>query len=284
MTALCIGLADFSSHYALRHTRALPGAFYSLCFQILTLLLILAIRGHWEVPDWKGPVFFFLADILHPGVFYVFLLLSVDRLGPARAITLKGTSPFFGVAIAVIFLAERPNILIYLGLFLVAGGVMYLTSEPGKKIGWNLNLAFPLIAGFFSGLAPNLAKVALRYLNDPFVGVVFAVLGGLFAIFIANTVLSPQLDGRFWLPANATKNIFLFVPLGILAAFGFISYYTALQHGAVAVVIPLVQTAPFVAILLSRLLIQEHEGVNLRLVVSAVAVVLGAVLITMGRH
>ncbi|MBI2880025.1 MAG: DMT family transporter [Candidatus Tectomicrobia bacterium] len=283
VTALCIGTADFSSHYGLRHVRALSGAFFSVCFQWLTLGVILSIRGKWEIGDWRGPAIFFLQGMLHPGIFFVFLFLSIARLGPARAITLKGTSPFFSVAIALFFLGERPSPAIYVGLFLVAGGVMSLTAERGGRVRLGKELAFPLIAAFLSGVGPNLAKLALRYMNDPPLGVLFGVSGAMATLFIANTVLSGKVGGRFWLRASPFGHVLLFCPMGTLAAFGFIAYYTALSLGSVAVVAPLVQTAPFVAILLSRLLIQEQEGVNLRLVFSAVAVVLGAALITTGR-
>ncbi len=284
VTAFCIGTADFSTHYPLRHVKALPGAFFGLCFQMVTaLLILLAIGGQWGISDWRGPVYFFLAGILHPGAFYVLLLLSLDRVGPARAITLKGTSPLWGVAIAMIFLGERPNLSIYLGLFLVAFGVMYLSSEKGGRVSLSRNLAWPLIAAFFSGLAPNLAKTALRYIDSPFLGVVFAVAGGLATLLVSNTLMSGRHEGKFWMWAYPWKRVVLFAPLGVLAGVGFMTYYSALKVGTVAVVIPLVQTAPFFAIVLSRLLIQRHEGVNVRLVASAAAVVLGAFLITTGR-
>lgn len=284
ITAFCIGTADFSTHYGLRHVKPLRGSFFGLCFQWLTTLVILLILGEsLEIRDWRGPIYFFLAGILHPGIFYVLLLISIQRLGPARAITLKGTSPFWGVAIAVAFLGERPNLAIYSGLFLVGFGVMYLTSERSGKIGATGNVLWPLAAAFFSGLAPNLAKVALRYLESPFLGVIFAVGGGIVAIFIANCLLSVREEGQFWLKAVPLNRTLLFLPLGFFSSIGFIVYYSALQVGQVAVVIPLVQTAPFFAIILSRLLIQKHEGVNLRLVASAVAVVLGAFFITVGR-
>jgi drug/metabolite transporter (DMT)-like permease len=284
ITAFCIGTADFSTHYGLRHVKPMQGSFFGVCIQWLTTLLIILVLGvPWEIEDWRGPIFFFLAGILHPGIFYVLLLISVQRLGPSRAITLKGTSPFWGVAIAVFFLGERPNFSIFAGLLLVGFGVMYLTSERNNKLGISKNLLWPLAAAFFSGLGPNLTKVALRYLDDPLLGVIFGVGGGIFALFVANSLVSGREGGRFWIRAVSPKKILLFLPLGIFSSAGFIMYYSALQVGDVTVVIPLVQTAPFFAIVLSRLLIQKREGVNFRLLVSAVAVVLGAFFITMGR-
>ncbi len=283
VAALFIGSADFSSHYAMRRIRALPGAFFSLLFQLITLAVVLLIRGDWEVGGPWGPAFFGLVGFLHPGAFVVFLLTAVGRLGPARAQTLKGTSPFFGVAIAILFLGERPNLPIYLGLFLVAGGVMYLTSESSGRIGMRKDVVFPLTAAFLAGLFPTLAKVGLRHMNDPALGAACAIAGGAAAVFLTNTFWTGSANGRFWLWAHPLKDASLFIPMGVLGSLGYFIYFTALQTGAVAVVIPLVHASPFVGILLSRILIQAHEGVNPRLIVTAVAVVLGAALITLGR-
>ncbi len=283
ITAVLIGTADFSSFFALRRVRALPGAFFSLSIQLLTLIVVLFIRGNWDVANWEGFAFFGLIGALHPGAFVVFLLLAVGSLGPARAQTLKGTSPFFGVAIAILFLVERPNIPIYFGLFLVAGGVMYLTSKSGGRIGLGKGLAFPLTAGFLAALGPNLAKVALRHMNDPTLAAACTIAGGVVAVFVCNTFWPQSSKGKFWVWSHPLEDAMLFLPMGVLGSLGQMTYYMALQSGSVAVVVPLVHASPFVGILLSRILIQAHEGVNFRLIVTAVAVVLGAALITLGR-
>ncbi len=103
LTAFCIGSGDFSSHYGLRRVKALPGAFFSTGFQVIVLFIALLVLGRWESTDWRGPAILLIAGILHPGLFYFFLLMAVNRLGPARAITLKGTAPLFGVTLAISF-------------------------------------------------------------------------------------------------------------------------------------------------------------------------------------
>lgn len=282
LTAFCLGAGDFSSHYGLRRVRPLTGAFFIICFQLLTLSAALLIRGRWDIPDWRGPIFFLVSGVLHPGVFFFFLLTAIQRLGPARAITLKSTSPFFGVAMAVLFLAERPSPSVLLGVFLVVGGVMYLTAD--RRLGGDVpGLLYVVAAAFFSGLGPVLAKAGLGALNDTMLGPLFAMTGGAVTLFLGNTVFVGSREGAFWLRAPSAKAVLLFLPMGVLGALGWIFYYTALTYGSVSVVIPLVQTAPFVTLLLSRLLVQEQERVTLRLVISAVFIFLGAVLIALGR-
>jgi transporter family protein len=113
-------------------------------------------------------------------------------------------------------------------------------------------------------------------------GPFFAVIGGILTLFIGNTILARRTGGA-WFRTTSLKGVLLFLPMGVLGGMGWIFYYTALTHGSVSQVLPLVQLAPFFAILYSRLFIQEQERVNLRLIFSAAAIVLGAVLITMGR-
>ena len=284
LTACCIGSADFSGHFGLRHIKALPGAFFSLFFQILTIVFAVILMSSWKVADWRGPVFMLLSGILHPGLFFFVLLKAIERLGPARAVTLKATSPFFGVAIAILFLGERPDAQVFVGIFLAVGGVMYLTSEKRERASSKWSFIFPLAAAFLSGLAPNFAKIGLRYLPNPMLGPFFAVAGGIVALTVINTFLSRDEGGIFsWLLKSSPRGILMFVPMGILASVGHIFYFTALIYGPVSQVLPLVHTAPFVAILLSRILIQEHERVNYRLVLSALCIFMGVVLITVGK-
>jgi uncharacterized membrane protein len=283
LTACCIGVGEFSAHYPLRHVRALPGAFYSTAIQLILLIIAVLIVGDWGVTDWRGPAILMVAGVFHPGLFFILLLLSVDRLGPARGFTLKSTSPLFGVALAIMFLGERPTLHIWLGLFLVVGGIMYLTVERSARPVSKWAALYPLGAAFVSGLAPSLWKVGIQYLKNPLSGPLFTVIGGVAALLVANTLFSKKTEGGFWLTASPVKGMLLFLPMGALGAVAWVSYYSALTYGSVSEVMPLVQTAPLVSLLLSRLLLGESERVNLRLVISAVCIVLGAVLIILGR-
>ena len=74
LTAFCVGSADFSGHFGLRYLKALPGAFFSLFFQILTVIVAVVLMSSWKVADWRGPVFMLLSGILHPGLFFYVLL------------------------------------------------------------------------------------------------------------------------------------------------------------------------------------------------------------------
>jgi transporter family protein len=283
MGAVLIGTGEFSARFGLRYVRPLSGVFLGICYQLLTMVVILSIRGGWSVPDWRGPALFFVVGILHPGAYFLALLTAIDRLGPARAITVRGTSPLFGVALAVLFLAERPDVLIYLGLICIAGGVMFLTAGGGGKKVQRRDWGFALMAAFFSGLAPTVTKAALGYMNDPLLGVFFAIVGGLLSILIANTLIERKSRGPFWIRSIPAKAVWLFLPMGVLTGLAYITWFVALSVGTVSVVVPLVQSSPFIAIFLSRFLLQSEERVDSRLIFSALSIVAGAILVTLGR-
>ncbi|MFQ5693046.1 MAG: EamA family transporter [Nitrospinota bacterium] len=281
--AVLIGAGEFSAHFGLRHVRPLSGVFLGTCFQFLTLLTVVALRGTWEVIDWRGPALFFLVGVLHPGAYLLALLSAIDRLGPARAITARATSPFFGVALAVAFLAERPSLPVYAGLVLIAGGVMTLAGGGGRGRARRGDWLFAFLAAFFSGLAPAVTKVALGLGTDPVLGALFAMAGGLISIAAAHSVIEPRSGGKVWLRAIPARASLAFLPMGVLTGGAYIAWFAALSWGTVSVVLPLVQTSPLVAILLSRVFLQREERVDVRLILSALSIVTGAVLVALGR-
>jgi uncharacterized membrane protein len=138
-------------------------------------------------------------------------------------------------------------------------------------------------AAFFSGLAPVLIKAALRYGGDPVLGVLFTMMGGLTSIAIANSVLEGKTAGPFWVRRIPARAVLLFLPLGVLTGLAFITVFLALSLGTVSVVMPLLQSSPLIAILMSRTFLRSEERVDFRLILCAAAVVLGAALVTLGR-
>ena len=281
--AVLVGVSEFSAHFGLRHVKPLAGVFLATCYQLLTLLAVLSIRGTWEVADWRGAGLFFVVGIIHPGAYFLALLTAMRRMGPARAITVRASSPFFAVALAVMFLAERPSVQVYLGLVLIVGGVMVLTAGGGGKRVRGAVWLFAFLAAFCSGLAPALTKVALGYGGDPVLGVLFAIAGGLVSIVIANTAIEGRNPDMFWMRAIPRRAVLLFLPMGVLSALAYIAWFVALSLGTVSVVAPLVQCSPLVAIVMSRIFLQAEERINSGLIVSALSIVAGAALVTWGR-
>ncbi len=283
LSAALIGIGEFCAHFGLRRVRPLTGVFLGTCYQVLALSVFVAIWGDWDVGPWWSTALFFLVGVIHPGAYFVALLNAIDRLGPARAIMARSTSPFFAVALAVLFLAERPGFQVVLGLVLIVGGVMFLTKGKGGKGTRSGDWGIALMAAFFSGLAPAVTKAALNLGGRPVMGALFAVIGGMVAIVAVNTVLERKTGGAFWIRRIPRPAVWLFLPMGVLTGLAYITWFTALSVGSVSVVVPLVQLSPLFAIGMSRVFLRSEERIDLRLLIAALVLVLGAVLVSLGR-
>jgi uncharacterized membrane protein len=51
-------------------------------------------------------------------------LAALDLAGPTRTVTLSSTSPVFGLLLAVVFLKERVNVRLVLGVGLCLAGIL----------------------------------------------------------------------------------------------------------------------------------------------------------------
>ena len=65
----------------------------------------------------------------------MFNYLSVARLGATKSTSLVNTAPLFTAFFAVVFLAERLTLTIFIGVFSIVVGVLTLTSRhrPSEK-------------------------------------------------------------------------------------------------------------------------------------------------------
>ena len=283
LAAAIIGVGEFFAHFGLRRVKPLAGVWLATGYAIPALLVILALRGRWGVGAWEGVALFVLVGILHPGGYFFALFNAIQRIGPSRAITIRATSPLFAVVFAVGFLGERPTFPAYMGIVLIVGGVMFLTwggeKVKAQRAGW----WFGILASFFSGLAPVFTKGALRYWDDPILGVFFAIISGLICITAVNSFVERTSGEGLWVRTIPSRAYLLFLPTGILTGAAYSSWFFALSLGPVSTVIPIVQMSPLFAILMSRVFLQKEERVNARLVTSALVIICGAALITLGR-
>ncbi|MDP7386393.1 MAG: DMT family transporter, partial [Nitrospinota bacterium] len=149
-----------------------------------------------------------------------FFYIGVQRIGAARAATIKSAAPVYAVICAVVFLGERPGVLQFFGIVAVIVGVLTIVSEsetgtppdanppdadprsaehprtPAKRSrGRNFDLLFPLLAGVCTGLAAVLYKFGFARLDSPLLA---AWTGATVALFILPLIalLFPKPDRR----------------------------------------------------------------------------------------
>jgi len=193
------------------------------------------------------------------------------RLGPTLSTTLSGTTPFFAAAMGLLILGEQLTPPILLGTTAIVVGVILIsTRKKGVVTGWPWwALLLPIGAAFFRALGNVMTKVGLEYIASPvFAGLVGYTSAFILAVFIdyrrnVNPLQEVRSRGTFWAVAAGTIN-----GLSIL------SLNTALKHGSVIEVTPLVSVAPVFSLLLSWAVFRRE---TLTIVVS------GVIMITLGR-
>lgn len=281
--------------------RALIGSFFFACNQIVVRRLMdreSAMTVTVGVNGWMGVfaillspwvdsyagrpllafLMFFGVGLVGNGLARYSSYRSHLEIGVSRTNALVAASPIGAVAVGMVLLGERPGPAVWLGVGLVVGGMILLTSEGrgGRRPPGSYFFAIVGMTAF--AFTPYLRKAGLTALNAPWMGI-------LVSICVANIMLMtssgfmPRAQRFRW----DAKVMLAAFPAGALAIGSAINYWTALRDGSLATTAPLIRMSPIFVLLLSALFLKGREVVTRRVVASTLVVVAGAVLVTSGR-
>ncbi|MBI2131547.1 MAG: DMT family transporter [Candidatus Tectomicrobia bacterium] len=216
------------------------------------------------------------AGMFHPGLFLVFFLIGIEKIGVSRAAPIKGSTPLFGALLAMFFLQERPTWVHLAGLVMVVGGIGLLTSRNPHG-GWKrADAAWPAAAALAFGAGSLLWRKGLDGLPDPLAATFVGVLASL--IVVGGYVMLTT-RGAASAPGESKRVYFLIS--GLTTGCGMYLYVRALQHGEIYRVLPLVQLSPLFTVALSMIFLRRVERVTWEVVAGAVITVTGAVLVAL---
>ena len=109
------------------HTTPLVSTFIITLVTGAFLLPFTLYEWSGSLINWTGIFWFFLGGVTAPGLALLLYFVSIQRIGVARSSPIASIQPLISLFIAVAFLGERPSIPVYIGSFLVVGGVVVLT-------------------------------------------------------------------------------------------------------------------------------------------------------------
>ena len=272
--ALCNACADMFARSGLQRISAFRGAAIIVGGELLFLSVMLPVFGS-SFPGGNAKYLWLLAaGVFHPGLFLIFFLIGIEKIGVSRAAPIKGSSPLLGALLGMIFLQERPTWVHLAGLVMVVGGIGLLTSRNPHGRWKRADTAWPAAAALSFGAGSLLWRKGLDGLPDPlaatFVGVLasFIVVGG-YAMLTTRTAPSS---------AAESKGMYFLIS-GLTTGCGMYLYVRALQHGEIYRVLPLVQMSPLFTVALSMLFLRRMEKVTWEVAAGAVITVAGAVLV-----
>jgi uncharacterized membrane protein len=204
------------------------------------------------------------------------------RVGASISSAVVSARPLFATALAVGFLGEPLTLPTAVGIVVLVVGLGVLSVAKGGDLGgWSgRDLLIPLVAA----AAFAVGNVARRW------GLSAAEATPLEAVAVNELAALVTLGayvavaGRSRVLGRPRRSYAVFAVSGLITAVALLSMFTALAHpeGRIAVVDPLIATAPLFTVFFSWRLLGDLERVTRGVVVGALLVVLGAALVTGG--
>ncbi len=287
--AFFFALAEIAMRSALRFATPIMTAFLTIVVQWIVYTGLILATGEFSALNPSGLLWFSIAGVLNPFLFLTLYLFGIQQIGVARSAPVKGSAPIFAVIFAVGYLGERLGALQYLGIALVVGGILVISTEGLRGLGGEasptppeaarprrIDFIFPLLAGMAGGVASVIFKVSMGKMPSPLLGV-WIVSSEALLLFPLAAFLFPA-DQRFRAGRPAMPWIVLAGLSGSAAMYGFI---LSIGLGQVSIVFTLVQASPLFVLLMSVVFLRQLERVTWRVVAGAVLTVGGGVLVSL---
>ena len=221
-------------------------------------------------------LFFVLSGIIQPAIVRVMFYVGIVRLGVSRAGPIRGTSPFFSVAIAFVRFRERPELIVYLGGLLTIAGTWLVSYKRAGEAKWRaIDLLFPLGAAMLASVSQNIRKAGLNSTNEPVIASTITTATSLVcllgSLLFSGKRQSIKID-RQSLPFYGGAAVF--------ALIGQLCTFIALNGGQISVVAPLINTTPLFAIAFTALFLRGEEKITPMVLIGVVLLVAGIGFIT----
>jgi drug/metabolite transporter (DMT)-like permease len=277
--ALIPGLAGLSPGPAAALAAAMIWAFTSILFTAAGRNVVPVATNLFKT---AAATLFFAVGIVGLGIGDSFLFAGYQLLGTRRAMLVQSTHPLFGTILAVVFFAEWPSALQFLGIAVVLGGVALVLGDshhrrrvvdPARR---RRGIVFCLIAAIGQATGAMLAKEALVGV-DAFGATQVRVAGGAVALAIFG-LLRGELGG--WIRGLLQREVLWRVTAAsVLGPFiaVFLMLYS-IQNAPAGVALTLLATAPVWLLPLGAIFQKDHpsrqESAGVLLALAGIAVLL----------
>jgi drug/metabolite transporter (DMT)-like permease len=293
LSALCFAGSHVVSKRGLQDTSVIAGSLIVLSVSWVVISFFVLLDPPAEVTGAALAVYSGLGLIV-PAISRWSVLKSVDALGPSVAIPIQqGLRPLLAVAGAVMLLGESVDLLQALGIGAIIGGGWQLSKRPrgdarsSLRAGvaervpgrWALRpgIVFPLIAAFAYAASDLLVRWTLGGdLAEPGFAAMVSTGSGLAAWVVVVAVVRGVRVGVRFGPSS-----WWLVLAGALIGLAILGVYNALRLGDVSIVTPINATQPLLVLLLSSLLLRDLEQIRAITVVSGMAIVAGAIVVSL---
>jgi len=228
--------------------------------------------------NYKGILIFVLIGSFAPTLVRTLTYYGIHTLGAGRAAPLRALTPFFAVIMAIIFLKENPNFLIFLGILCIILGVVTIGRDRHKSIEFPYKIShflYPLAAAFLAGIAANMRKYGLNLMPEPIFAATIAATSALFFLTLYIMFKRKQYIEKLTRLAFYKKEFIFITVAAFLITAGEITDLLALNYGCVSLVVPIFAITPFAIILLSHIFLKKQEKMTINVIYGVLLIVLG---------
>jgi len=275
-TSFAWAFADMGMRYGLQHTNPFVGSMMWPFAALVTLLVVIVLLGVQFPPLGEQYLWLAAAGAFGPGLFTIFYMIGIKKIGIARAAPIKGCSPLFAAALAIAFLGERPEWYQLSGVVLVVSGIVLVSSGRTEGRWRRIDALWPLVAAVCGGAGAVFWRKGLPAFPEPLAG----AFVGLLAAFIVTFSYAFTFT-RSEIPNGIRKAWKPFLLVGLIAATGQYCLANALQKGEVFRMVPVIQTSPLITVALALILLRRVEFITWRVPAGAVLTVGGAILVNL---
>ncbi len=205
--------------------------------------------------------------------------VAIRNIGANQSNTLISTEVIYSITFAVIILGEKVGILLGLGTALVVVGALLIEGRrsAGKRSG-NLGRGYEssIIAAILFGLTPIFIRYGLGSFPY-FLPALFATFSSA-TLFYTLTVKPKNVVTQVY--RNIDVVIVPFIIIGLLTIVTQLFIFTSLLYAPVVYYAPILSSYPLFTVIFTRIQVKHIEVFGPRTLLSAILVVVGAILVS----
>lgn len=269
IAALGFGVAGVLMKRALQYATPLTATLVSVTFTTSFVWVFAALTAPLGQVFRPSILPFVVAGLAAPGLARLLLFVGVDRIGVARAAALGSSAPLFAVALAIVFLGERPSPMLLAGAAAIVAGAALLSSRNRADGAWRRrDMVLPLVAALGFGVRDTFSRYGFREPTHPLVGAAAATIASL-AVMVC-------VAGAWRRSLRLERPGLGFLALaGVAEGTAYLTMWRALAVADVALVSPLVNAQAIFAVTLAAIFLRDLERVTWRIALAALLIVAG---------
>lgn len=274
-------LAAFTGVLAARPLRHMGLMSATLLTNVFNML-VLALFGWWEYEHahvtLEGVLWFALLGVTAYSCGRLVYYKAIDAIGPPRLMTIMSASPLLSLALAVLFLGEKPAPAVLGGTALVVLGVVLVSYEPGRGRWLQTGILWAFASAISLGVSVFIRKKGLAAMPNVGLTVAWSNMVSIPIIYSLRLLAPPALFD--WGPRWAVATIIL---VGVLNAGNQMLYNLAIINAEVSVVGPIIASMPIFSVIFTALMLRDMTRVRPRLVLGVCVTASGMAAIALGR-